>query len=177
MNPNRRWAVLGVIVAAGLVLIAGSALIIFLFILPNLPAGNGLQPVAPLLKRGNLSSDGEQIYLTGTSMTPPPITAQMNGMEGMGMGPGRMACVTCHGPDGKGGTVRMMMGSFEAPDIRYATLISEHEDHPPYTDETIKRAITQGLDPAGQPLDWEMPRWTMSDAQLDDLIAYLKILK
>jgi hypothetical protein len=54
----------------------------------------------------------------------------------------------------------MMMQSFDAPDIRYKTLTSEGmahgegEDHPPYTDETIKRTITQGVDPAGNPLKW-----------------------
>jgi mono/diheme cytochrome c family protein len=75
----------------------------------------------------------------------------------------------------------MMMGSFDAPDIRYSTLTGEehgdeHEEHPPYTDETLKQAITQGLDPAGEPLDWVMPRWTMTDEQLDELLDYLKAL-
>lgn len=76
----------------------------------------------------------------------------------------------------------MMMGAFIAPDIRYKSLTSaqmEHEqrrEHPPYTDETIKRAITQGLDPSGNPLDWPMPRWTMTEADLEDLLAFLKTL-
>ncbi|MER3458327.1 MAG: hypothetical protein C4309_06575 [Chloroflexota bacterium] len=74
----------------------------------------------------------------------------------------------------------MMMGSFVAPDIRYKTLTAaEHaagEEHPPYTDETIKRAITQGIDPAGEPLNWPMPRWTMTEADLEDLLAFLKTL-
>lgn len=48
--------------------------------------------------------------------------------------------------------------------------------HPPYTDELIKRAITEGLDPGGKPLDKTMPRWKMSDRDLDDVIAYLKQL-
>jgi cytochrome c oxidase subunit 2 len=96
---------------------------------------------------------------------------------GMGMG-GRMACVTCHGPNGRGGRVRLMMRTFEAPDIRYKTLTSAKpgEEHEPYTDETIKRAITQGVDPAGKPLEWPMPRWTMSAADLNDLLAFLKNL-
>jgi len=50
-------------------------------------------------------------------------------------------------------------------------------DHPPYTDALIMRAITQGLDPAGEPLDWTMPRWQMSEADLTDLLAYLKTLR
>jgi len=51
------------------------------------------------------------------------------------------------------------------------------EEHPPYTDETIKRAITQGVDPAGEPLEWPMPRWSMSDEDLEDLLDYLKSLE
>jgi cytochrome c oxidase subunit 2 len=128
------------------------------------------------LTRPQFRSNGEQIYFTATSQRGSLITADM------GMGPmvGMMACANCHGPDGRGGRVRMMMGSFVAPDIRYKTLTAaehaEGEEHPPYTDETIKRAITQGIDPAGKPLDWPMPRWTMTEADLEDLLAFLKTL-
>ncbi len=125
-------------------------------------------------------SNGEQIYFTATSQRGTPITSDM----GMGMmGGGALSCASCHGPDGRGGTVRMMMETFVAPDIRYKTLTAEKmehdegaEEHPPYTDETIKRAITQGLNPAGEPLEWPMPRWTMSDEDLEDLLDFLKSL-
>jgi cytochrome c oxidase subunit 2 len=132
-------------------------------------------------------SNGEQIYFTATSQRGNPISYEMMGM--MHMQGGRMACVDCHGPDGKGRNVQMMMGSFQAPDIRFSTLTSpehEHEEgeesqphtmeHPPYTIETIKRAITQGIDPAGNPLSTFMPRWQIFDSDLDDLISYLKTL-
>lgn len=139
-------------------------------------------------------SNGEQIYFTGTSRSGTPVTFDMHGDRGMMGGMimrGGMGCADCHGPEGRGGRVRMMMSSFTAPDIRYTTLTSGEmahgheegdghdgeEEHPPYTDETIKRAITQGINPAGEPLDWPMPRWSMSDADLDDLITYLKTLE
>lgn len=125
--------------------------------------------------------NGERIYTTGTSMRGDPITADMGqgGMMGMMNMMGEMACERCHGPDGRGGEVRMMMRTFTAPDIRYSSLTGEDPDmeHPPYTDGTIKRAITEGVDPAGHELEWPMPRWTMSNQDLDDLIAYLKTLK
>jgi mono/diheme cytochrome c family protein len=102
---------------------------------------------------------------------------------GMGMmGGGMMTCASCHGPDGRGGRVQMMMHVFETPDIRYQTLTAEEmeneeeEAHPPYTDEDIRRAITQGIEPNGEPLDWPMPRWTISDKDLDDLLEFLKTL-
>jgi hypothetical protein len=37
-----------------------------------------------------------------------------------------------------------------------------------------KRAITEGVDPAGEPLDLTMPRWQMSERDLDDLLEFLK---
>lgn len=45
-----------------------------------------------------------------------------------------------------------------------------------YAVDTIKRAITQGIDPKGEPLQWPMPRSRMSESNLDDLVAYLKIV-
>lgn len=143
------------------------------------------------------ASNGEQIYFTGTSRSGTPITFELGDGGGMGGGMmrggmmrGGLGCADCHGPDGRGGQVQRMMTSFTAPDIRYTTLTSgemahgdeqgdghaDGEAHPAYTDETLKRAITQGVDPAGEPLQWPMPRWRMSEQNLDDLIAYLKTL-
>jgi cytochrome c oxidase subunit II len=86
------------------------------------------------------------------------------------------------GPRARG--VPVMMGTAVPSGIRYAALTGkEHEeggekmDHPPYTDAIIKQAITQGLDPAGEPLDWTMPRWQMAEADLTDLLVYLKMLR
>lgn len=59
----------------------------------------------------------EQIYFTGTSRSDTPITFEMNG----GMMGGHMTYVDCHGSEGRGGRVRMMMASYTAPDIRYTT--------------------------------------------------------
>jgi len=124
-------------------------------------------------------SNGEQIYFTATSQRGTPIASDM----GMGMmRGGMMPCANCHGSDGRGGRVRMMMRLFEAPDIRHRTLTSEEHGeegehgHEPYTDEDIRRAITEGIEPDGEPLDWPMPRWTMSDEDLDELLEFLKTL-
>ena len=127
----------------------------------------------------SFASNGEQIYFTATSPRGTPITSDMDMGMGMMQG-GMMTCVSCHDPDGRGGRVRMMMSTFVAPDIRYNTLTSEEHgeemEHESYTDETIKRAITDGVEPNGEPLDWPMPRWSMSDEDLDDLIEFLKTL-
>ncbi len=119
-------------------------------------------------------SNGERIYYTATSDSGDPITFT-GGPHWLYMHGG--SCVDCHGPRGTGG-IGVPMTNQIAPDIRYATLTTEEhgEEHPPYTDSLLRRAITEGLDPAGQPLHWAMPRWHMSDQDLNDLIGHLKTL-
>lgn len=130
------------------------------------------------LEPSGFQSNGERIYFTATSDSDEPILASMGRMTMRG---GMMSCASCHGANGKGGSGRMMMWAFEAPDIRYSTLTIEGHgeggDERPYTDELIKRAITQGLDSDGERLDPPMPVWQMADEDLDDLIEFLKSLK
>ena len=125
-------------------------------------------------------SNGEQIYFSATSQRGTSITADL-GMGGMGGG--MATCAGCHGPDGRGGQARLMLRSFDAPDIRYSTLTADElahtrdgQEHIAYMDETVKRAITLGVNPTGQSLERLMPRWTMSDEDLNDLIDFLKSL-
>lgn len=91
----------------------------------------------------------------------------------------RMSCASCHGADGRGRSTPMSL----TPDITYANLTAPAGMLEPsgarghsYTDASIKRAITQGLDAEGATLAWPMPRWDLTDQELDDLIAYLKTL-
>lgn len=92
-------------------------------------------------------------------------------------------CVLCHGTHGRGG-VPVMMGTAIPTDIRYKSLTGgekhahggEEKEHR-YTDALIKRAITQGIAADGKLLDWTMPRWQMSEADLGALIDYLKTLE
>ncbi|MBI3077704.1 MAG: c-type cytochrome [Deltaproteobacteria bacterium] len=137
--------------------------------------------------KASYASNGERIYYTGVSARTGPIPVS-GGPMWMGMRGG--GCVGCHGVRARGG-VPVMMGGTIPSDIRYQALIQEKHaareegqehpsstrEHPPYTDDLIKRAITQGVDPAGRSLDWTMPRWAMAEPDLDDLVAYLKTLK
>ena len=129
------------------------------------------------------ASNGEQIYYTGVSRTTGPLrrTGGPRWVQHDGVG-----CVACHGVHGRGG-VPVMQGTALPEDIRYATLTAaeppkegekkEEKDHPPFTDATIKRAVTQGVDPANKPVDWTMPRWQMADEDWIDVLAYLKTLR
>jgi len=114
------------------------------------------------------TSNGERIYYTATSASGQPITARI-GLVTM-TGP-MMSCVDCHGPRGEGGPIRFCiechgeespMAAFRAPALKY------------YGDELMKRAITTGVGPDGRPLFTPMPRWSMSDEDLADLLAYLR---
>ncbi len=124
-------------------------------------------------------SPGERIYYTGIGVNGYPIPFYGGPMWLRMHGGG---CVSCHGVHGRGG-VPVMMGTAIPTDIRYKALTGrekhvhegkEEEHH--YTDELIERAITQGLEPDGEPLDWTMPRWRMTEADLNAVIEYLKTL-
>jgi cytochrome c oxidase subunit 2 len=121
---------------------------------------------------GTYESNGQRIYFTATSSSGQPIIP-----EGFTMMMHNIACVDCHGPEGKGGTVYMMMQRFDVPNITWPMLTMQGQDHPPYTEETLKQAITEGIDPAGNELDQFMPRWQMSAPDLDDLVNFIKTLK
>ena len=79
--------------------------------------------------------------------------------------------MACHGIKGRGG-VPVIMGTAVPADISNQALKEHH-----YTDALIKRAITQGIEEEGKPLNWTMPRWQMSEADLNVLLDYLKTLK
>jgi cytochrome c oxidase subunit II len=179
MNKTTRWLVIiGLVIVLGIILICVVGLILGnLFFRPRWDLSRIYFPIIEEYK-----TNGERIYFTGTSRTGPPIIAASPGMHGRMSG--RRTCAGCHGEDGKGGRVTMMMTTAVAPDIRYMSLIEDEHDedngedvHPPYTNETIKRAIRQGINPAGEPLNWIMPRWDMTDEQVDDLLDFLKTLE
>ena len=169
MNARSAWVV--VVVAAVLV---GLALVCCVALgfggyLVTRPGAESAQPQEYV-------SNGQMIYFTGRNQQGERIPFD-GAPRWLYMHGG--SCASCHGPDGRGGAP-VMMGTEIPGDIRYSHLTEEEheegEEHPPYTDELIKRAITLGLNPAGEPLDPTMPRWRMSDQDLDDVIQYLKTL-
>jgi mono/diheme cytochrome c family protein len=179
MGENRAsWAlVIAGGMALGLLLVAFAGVLLWL--------GGPLRSVVRETGfESEAAANGAQIYFTGTSRRGTLITQQMG--PGMGrMRGSRRTCASCHGPEGRGGDIRMMMRVIEVPDVRYDTLTSEEhgdhgeegeEEHEPYTEETIKRAITEGVEPNGETLEWPMGRWSMSDEDLDDLVDFLKTL-
>jgi mono/diheme cytochrome c family protein len=182
-QPLRWFIVIAAGFLAGIVLLLGAILL-----LQNTMFRPMFYSVASPLNQiwpGQFESNGERIYFTGRSSSNQPVVPDLVGRGRMASA-GRLACANCHGPEGRGGRITLMMESFQVPDIRYGTLTAtegggtseaDHEEHPPYTDETIKEAITLGVDPSGDPLDWPMPTWRMSEGDLEDLLAFLKTLE
>jgi hypothetical protein len=121
---------------------------------------------------GAFSTNGERIYFTATSDRGTAITYTGGPVSNSWMmGGGQLACASCHGTDGKGGVHNMgMMQTMDAKDIRWSALQSEFDA------AKFRLAVTQGQDPNGTQLNSDMPRWSIGDDDLADLIAYLKAL-
>lgn len=142
-------------------------LIMTLVFLPTLAAAGGLSEAA---------RRGQRIYVEGQGRG--PIAAHLIGPRITAPG-AAFPCANCHLLEGPG----VREGGVQAADITESTLTKEFPGirpsgraHPPYTEETLQRAVTAGLDPAGNVLHEAHPRYAMQPQDLDDLIAYLKVL-
>lgn len=134
----------------------------------------------------SFASNGERIYFTSTNERGEPIPYEGGPDFGMMMQPW-FACVSCHGPNGRGGTHVMHMQVMDAPDIRYEALNSETGEHEndqseightqgEYGLDEFRQAVVEGKHPDGEALSADMPRWAMSDEDLKALFEYLKSL-
>jgi hypothetical protein len=143
-------------------------------------------PIAPR-GAGCLASNRERIYFTATNEQVESIPYKGGpAFGGMMMQP-RLACVSCHGADGRGGTHVMHMQVMDAPDIRYKALNSEAGEHEnnqngiehiqgEYGLDAFGQAVVEGKHPNGDALSANMPRWEMSNEDLTALLEYLKLL-
>jgi hypothetical protein len=97
------------------------------------------------------------------------------------------ACGSCHRRSGFGSTesgriVPPIVGTLLYRSFERVSVISAHRrsdgpgTRPAYTDETLARAIRQGVNSGGRPLDPMMPRYSLDDAGMDLLIGYLRSL-
>jgi len=125
------------------------------------------------------SSNGERIYFTGTTALGNLIQARTDGsMMSRHMRMHGGGCASCHGADREG---QRMWPRFwlKAQALTPEVLFSEdhsahgHDDHGGYDQSSLRRAITDGLRPNGQPLHETMPRWSISQEDLNDLVTYL----
>lgn len=135
---------------------------------------------------GAFDSNGERIYFTATSSRDTRITYSGGPDYDMMMGGGYLACASCHGPDARGGLHAMMgMAVMDAPDIRWESLAGEagegHGEEEGHNEgefdlEQFRLAVVEGKHPDGEPLSEDMPRWNITDEDLEDLAEYLMTL-
>jgi cytochrome c oxidase subunit 2 len=120
------------------------------------------------------ASLGKTIFRTGTDTSGRAIP-RSGGLMMMGGG-----CSSCHGVNGHGLSTPM----FTSPNITYGNLTNPQGMFdasggrgPTYTDATLQRAVTQGIDPSGQQLAPIMPRWQLAQPEWTALVDYLKTLR
>ena len=138
-------------------------------------ASSSLAGQAPL---GDEQRRGRRLYTTGAPASGAPIVAVMG--EGDVEVPATvLPCASCHGHDGRGnpeGGVTPADVTWDALTKPYGTARSAGRRRPPYGRELLARAIREGVDSGGAPLDPTMPRYRISDADLADLVSYLEVI-
>lgn len=120
---------------------------------------------------------GKQIYLKGDDGTGGDIVAMLGGEE-LEVPASAFTCVNCHGLKGEG----TREGGIQPPPITWDYLTRPQTsaltriERSAYTEATLARAVSAGLNPAGARLHPGMPHYRMTATQMSDLIAYLKVL-
>ena len=132
-----------------------------------------------------LSPDpGEAIYRAGTLATGEALEGV--NAAGASMRGAAAACINCHRRSGLGArdgrnlippiTGRYLFrprgGYPNGTDVGYVD--GFHGEREPYTEATLARAIREGLDSSGKPLNPLMPRFQLGDADMAALTDYLK---
>lgn len=140
----------------------------------------GLALMAPPALASELSpaeARGQRIYTTGESASSRIIKAYVR----YGAPPvpsSTVPCVRCHGADGQGTDEEE--AATLVPDINWSVLTGPDDHvhpkrrHAPFDETSFTELITAGNDPDGNRLDTAMPRYEMAEADILDLIAYLK---
>lgn len=126
-----------------------------------------------------LEQAGKRLFLSGESPSGARLDARI-GMAGLTLAGAAVACGNCHGEDGRG---RAESGVVP-PDIRWSELVKpygHHHDsgrrHGPFDEQSLRRAVFDGVDPSGNTLGPAMPRYAMSARDFNALAAYLKKLE
>ena len=139
-----------------------------------------LGPIAPACADGLTADEqrGREFYREGVARSATSVAATF-GQASLSLPATRVPCASCHGPDGLGRPDAGVIPS----NITWANLTKpyglRHDNgrtHPAYTGDSILKAITDGVDPAGNALDPAMPHYALDDPTAQDLLAYLKRL-
>ncbi|GHE20910.1 ABC transporter substrate-binding protein [Halomonas urumqiensis] len=123
---------------------------------------------------------GHSLYTTGQSARGNEVSALV-GERDIELPGHTLPCASCHGEDGLGRAESGVHPSelnwrhLSRPSGHFHLATGRH--HPPFTAESLWVTLTRGHDPAGNRLDTTMPRYRLSREDVDDLIAYLKVIE
>ena len=173
----------GVMLSAGLFLTAGAV------------SGWSYESPAELPSPAEIQRLGERMYRDGLLPSGEPMQAVIR--DDVKVSSDAFSCVSCHLRSGIGS----MEGQVLTPPTNGAKLYKPYYQYPPmapdpnksqksmmdfsgpkpiyrpaYNDETLAKALIDGIDPVGRPLNGVMPRYYLEDRDMAILIAYLKTL-
>ena len=130
--------------------------------------GDMMRNMEEINRKTEFSSNGERVFFRGIG-SKGELIKNSHGMRGVG-------CAMCHGANAQG--MRMMM---EVPPLRWDYLTdpkghthANGRTHPPFTESSFKSCVLAGIDPAGNSFSTMMPRWEITNEDLDSLMEYLK---
>ncbi|HEV8430192.1 MAG TPA: ABC transporter substrate-binding protein [Pyrinomonadaceae bacterium] len=143
-------------------------LFVVLLLLGHARAQSQVRPLTADEKRG------KALYLRGESSSGQEITAVLNDLD---VPASTLTCAGCHGARGEGRTE----GGVTAGNLVWSNLNKSYghthdigRKHNAFTEASFVRALTGGVDPAGNKLAVAMPAYRMPQQDMADLIAYLK---
>ncbi len=125
---------------------------------------------------------GKTIYMTGRLPSGNEVVALRGDIQIKGE---QAACVSCHRPSGMGSVegniiIPPITGHylFRTGNLPYATMdpISGkrfNQQHEPYTANALHQAITKGINVSGNEMNPIMPRYQLSDEEINYITAYL----
>jgi len=131
-------------------------------------------------------SAGESIYRRGVTASGQPLIGSR--VDAPSVEGASAACINCHRRSGLGsieGRIRVPpitgrylfeRGTARASQAPLPYVESARTDHPPHSDESLARAIREGVDLDGRPMNYLMPRYALGDQDLASLVAYLRAL-
>ncbi len=130
-------------------------------------------------------SQGQQIYEHGV---PAKIRPALGTVQGdVPFDAQQLVCASCHRRSGLGSSEGGIVIPAVTGDVLFSPRIIQRRElwgtrtegkgtRPAYTAETLARAIREGVDAAGRPLDPLMPRYALDDAEMNALLDYLQSL-
>jgi cytochrome c553 len=158
----------------------------FFRLLTLLPLLAALPAAAQVASDADAAATGRRIYLEGI-LPDGQLLRGVRSDSGVVSG-SAAACVTCHRPSGLGtveGTVgippisgRALFGGGDPVIVRMDRRFDQSFSvpHPPYSDAAFAAAVRDGRHQSGRAMNALMPRYTLSDGQLQAVAAYLKTL-